>query len=177
MISRMAESHRVVTDRLEVRHPTEADRPRFVELFRDDDFMVFSGDVMSEPEAGRRFDRMLARCAELPFAKQPIVERSSGVVIGYTGVDRIEFEGRRWLEWGYRLVAEARGRGYATEASAALLAVAAQEYRGTILGIIDPQNGRSHNVIRKLGFEYWKRAPVQGDMCDLYRWGPLTPEA
>jgi hypothetical protein len=35
---------------------------------------------------------MLARCVELSFAKQPIVERCSGVVIGYTGVDWIEFD-------------------------------------------------------------------------------------
>src|SRR5829696_7861597 len=106
-------SNRLLTGRLEVRHPTEADRPRFVELFRDDDFMAFSGGRMSESEAGLRFDRRLGRCREL----------SSGMVIGYTGVDWIELEGRRWLEWGYRLVAGARGRGYATEASAALLAV------------------------------------------------------
>ena len=169
----MAEpTHRLVTGRLEVRHPTEADRPRFVELFRDDDFMAFAGEALSEPEANLRFDRMLARCAELSFAKQAVVERSSGVVVGYTGVDRIGFEGRSWLEWGYRLVAGARGRGYATEASAALLAVAAEGYRGTILGIVDPQNVRSHNVIRKLGFAYWKRAPVEGAMRDLYCWEP-----
>jgi RimJ/RimL family protein N-acetyltransferase len=164
--------NRLVTGRLEVRHPTEADRSRFVELFRDDDFMAFSGARLSGPEADRRFDRMRERCAELSFAKQPIVERSSGLVVGYTGVDRIELEGRLWLEWGYRLVAAARGRGYATEASAALLAVAAREHRGTILGIIHPENGRSHNVIRKLGFRYWKRAPVHGDVRDLYRWEP-----
>jgi RimJ/RimL family protein N-acetyltransferase len=166
----VASTNRLVTARLEVRHPTEADRPRFVELFRDDDFMVFSGETMSEAEASLRFERMRARCAELSFAKQPVVERSSGVVIGYTGVDWIELEGRRWLEWGYRLVAGARGRGYATEASAALLGVAAEEHRGPILGIVHPENGRSHNVIRKLGFEYWKRGPVEGDVRDLYRW-------
>ena len=160
---------RLVTERLEVRHPTEADRPRFVELFSDDEFMVFSGEEMSEAEASGRFDRMRARCAEVSFAKQPIVERSSGVVIGYTGVDRIVFEDRRWLEWGYRLVPGARGRGYATEASAALIDAAAQEYTGTILGIVHPENGPSQNVIRKLGFTYWKRAPVLGDVRDLFR--------
>jgi RimJ/RimL family protein N-acetyltransferase len=42
------------------------------------------------------------------------------------GVDWIEFDGGRWLEWGYRLVPAARGRGYATEASLALLEVASK---------------------------------------------------
>ncbi|MGH9107820.1 MAG: GNAT family N-acetyltransferase [Acidimicrobiales bacterium] len=156
-----------VTERLEVRPPTEADRLRFVELFCDEDFMVFYG-VMSEVKANAWFDRMLALCARTTFAKQPIVERSTGVVIGYTGVDWIEFEERRWLEWGYRLTSEARGKGYATEASSALLDVAAREYKGEILGIIHPENLPSHNVIRKLGFDYWKQAPVEGELRDLY---------
>jgi len=159
----------LVTERLEVRHPVEADRVRFVELFCDGAFMVFSDGVLSDVEANTRFDGMLARCAELSFAKQPIVERSSGAVIGYTGVDWIEFEEGRWLEWGYQLRAATRGKGYATEASAALLAVAARDYTGDILGILHPENSPSQSVIRKLGFEYWKRAPVQGEVRDLYR--------
>jgi RimJ/RimL family protein N-acetyltransferase len=159
----------LVTERLVVRRPTEADRQRFVELFRDDDFMAFSDGVMSETEANLRFDGMLVRCRELSFAKQPIVERSSHEIVGYTGVEWIEFEEGRWLEWGYRLTAEARGKGYATEASSALLAVGAKDYTGEILGIIHPENSPSQHVIQRLGFEYWKRAPVQGEVRDIYR--------
>lgn len=158
-----------MTERTLVRRPAEVDRPRFIELFCNEDFMAFSDGVMSEEQADARFERMLARCAELRFAKQPVVERSSGVVIGYTGVDWIELESGRWLEWGYRLMPGARGKGYATEASAALLDAAAEEYTGEILGIIHPENGPSQRVIRKLGFEYWKRALVEGDQRDLYR--------
>jgi RimJ/RimL family protein N-acetyltransferase len=166
----MRESHNsALTPRLEVRCPTELDRPRFVELFRDDAFMAFSGGPLVTDQAHARFDRMLARCGELSFAKQPIVERCSRVVIGYTGVDWIEFDSGRWLEWGYRLVPAARGKGYATEASLALLEVASNHYAGDVLGIIHPDNRASQNVIRKLGFAYWKQASVQGDLRDLYR--------
>jgi RimJ/RimL family protein N-acetyltransferase len=166
----MADAENVVwTARVGVRHPTEMDRERFAELFCGEDFMVFSDGALSREEADARFDRMLARCAELTFAKQPIVERSTGVVVGYTGVDWIEFEGRRWLEWGYRLVPSARGNGYATEASVALLNVAANEYSGEILGIIHLDNQASKNVIRKMGFKYWMRAPVQGEVRAVYR--------
>jgi RimJ/RimL family protein N-acetyltransferase len=112
---------------------------------------------------------MLARCAELSFAKQPIVERCSGAVLGDTGVDWIEFDGLRWLEWGYRLVPATRGKGYATEASLALLEVASNDCAGEVLGIIHPDNRASQNVIRKLGFAFWKQAPVQGDLRNLYR--------
>src|SRR5215212_81948 len=170
---RVASSERpatgVVTSRLEIRHPAELDRQRFVELFSDQAFMVFSEGVLSPHVAHARFDRMLTRCAEVPFAKQPIIERCSGMIVGYTGVGHVDLDGRRWLEWGYRLVPEARGKGYATEASRALLDVAARSYSGEILAIIDPANEASKRVSRKLGFEYWKQAPVESYSSDLYR--------
>ena len=159
----------ISTARLVVRHPTESDRPRFVELFCDEEFMTFSGGVLPVEGAHARFDRMLERCSEVPFAKQPIVERASGTVIGYTGVDRFELEGQRWLEWGYRLVPSARGKGYATEASLALLDVADRVHDGELLAFIDPDNHPSQNVIRKLGFAYWKQATVDGHVCNFYR--------
>jgi RimJ/RimL family protein N-acetyltransferase len=140
----MPESHSsALTPRLDVSFPTELDRPRFVELFRDEAFMAFSGGALAADRAQARFDAMLARCEELSFAKQAIVERRSGVVIGYTGVDWIKLDGHRWLEWGYRLVPAARGKGYATEASLALLEVARNDYVGELLGIVHPDNRAS----------------------------------
>jgi RimJ/RimL family protein N-acetyltransferase len=92
-----------------------------------------------------------------------VIERSSGLVVGYVGVDRIDFEGRTWLEWGYRLVPECRGLGYATEASQALLDKAHRTYVGELLAVIAQENLPSQNVCRKLGFRFWKQAPVDGD--------------
>lgn len=101
----------MITARLEIRPPVEADRERFVRLFCDPDFMVFSGGVLERGVADDRFDRMLIRAAELPFAKQPVIERSTGRIIGYSGADRFDFEGRSRLEYGYRLVPESRNLG------------------------------------------------------------------
>lgn len=159
----------MLTPRLEVRLPRESDRGRFVQLFCDDEFMIFSSGVLTPDGAHRRFDQMLTRGTELPFAKQPVIERSTGTIVGYAGVDWFRFEGRRRLELGYRLVPEARRLGYATEASRALLTVAAQTYRGEILAIIDPTNRSSQNAARKLGFTFWKQAVVDGCPANLYR--------
>lgn len=158
----------VTTARLQVRPPREADRNRFIELFRSEDFMVFYPGILSEEEATDRFDHMVAVCQVIPFGKQPVVERASGLVIGYTGVDHIDFEGKTWLEWGYRLVPESRGLGYATEASQALLAKARQTHTDELLAIIHPENLASQSVCNKLGFTFWKRAPVDGDIRNLY---------
>jgi RimJ/RimL family protein N-acetyltransferase len=159
----------VITSRLEVRPPRELDRALFVELFCNEDFMVFSGQAGTEEEAHRRFDHMLAMCEVVPFAKQPIVERESGLVVGYTGVDYFTFEGEERLEWGYRLLPTSRRLGYATEASHALLARARQTFSGELLAIINPANRASQNVCRKLGFAFLKQAPVDsGAIANFY---------
>ncbi len=160
---------RVLTERLDVRPPIEADRARFVELFRSVDFMVFSDGVHSAESAHARFDGMLKTAAEVPFAKQPLIERSTGTIVGYAGVAWFDFEGERRLEFGWRLVPEARGHGYATEAGRALLALAAESFHGEILAMIDPANTPSKNVAAKLGFVYWKQAQVNGYWDDMYR--------
>ena len=131
--------------------------------------MVFSDGVLDEEGANRRFDLMLVRAGELPFAKQPVIERATGEIVGYTGVDRFDFEGYSRLEYGYRLVPAARGRGYATEAGRAVLDSAAETFNGEILAMIDPVNQPSRNVAGKLGFSFWKQALVDGYLVDLHR--------
>jgi RimJ/RimL family protein N-acetyltransferase len=159
----------VLTERLEVRLPVEADRRRFVALFQDPAFMEFSAGVHDSASANARFDGMLQTAATVPFAKQPVIERASGLIIGYSGVAWFEFEGENRLEFGYRLVPESRGRGYATEASSALLAVAADSFRGELLAMIDPRNTASKGVIGKLGFEFVRIAEIDGYQDELYR--------
>jgi RimJ/RimL family protein N-acetyltransferase len=164
------EDRRVLTPRLEIRLPVEQDRDRFVELFCDEEFMVFSDGVLEPEAAHRRFDEMLQRAEELPFAKQPVIERASGVILGYSGVNWFDFEGDRRLEFGYRLVPSARGKGFATEASRAVLSKAAASFTGEILAMIDPANAPSQRVASKLGFAFWKQALVDdGYLVNLYR--------
>jgi RimJ/RimL family protein N-acetyltransferase len=157
------------SDRLEVRPAREEDRARFVELFGDPEFMVFSDGVEDEASANARFDGMLADVIDVPFAKQPVIELATNTIVGYSGVAWFDFDWGRHLEYGYRLVPEARGRGYATEAGTMLLAVAEQTFRGELFAMIDPQNDASHNVITKLGFEFWKQDLVNGYLDDLFR--------
>jgi RimJ/RimL family protein N-acetyltransferase len=159
----------VLTARLEVRPPVEADRCRFVALFQDPEFMAFSAGVHYSVSANARFDTMLQTAERVPFAKQPVIVRSSGEIVGYTGAAWFELEGAPQLEFGYRLVPRARGRGYATEASLALLAMASESFRGELLAMIDPRNQASKRVIDKLGFGFWKIADVDGNRVELYR--------
>jgi RimJ/RimL family protein N-acetyltransferase len=99
-----------------------------------------------------------SRCSAIPSSwcsrAACTLELVTNTIIGYTGVAWFEFEGEPRLEWGYRLIPEARGRGYATEAGLALMAVADQTNTSVLLAMIDPTNLPSQNVIAKLGFTY-----------------------
>lgn len=147
----------VETHRLIVRAPLESDRGRFVELFTDEAFTVFSEGVHDIESANERFDAMLALADTVPYAKQPVVERATGIIVGYTGVGTVAFEGLNRLEWGWRLVPEARAQGYATEATTALLTVADAYDNGEVLCIIAADNGASRRVADKLKFGWWRR--------------------
>lgn len=154
------------TERLIIRPPVEHDRARFVELFTDDAFTVFSAGVHDVASANARFDRMLGLAAVVPYAKQPVVERSTAQIVGYTGVGTFELDGVDRLEWGWRLTPQARGRGYATEATSALLAAADAIDDGEMLCIIAADNHPSHRVADKVGFRPWRRIDWGGDPTD-----------
>jgi hypothetical protein len=85
------------------RHRACKFRARFVELFCDDDLMVSSAGVLTTDAAHDRFDEMWIRGAELAFAKQPVVEQSTRMIVGCAGVNWFDFEGRRRLQFGYQL--------------------------------------------------------------------------
>jgi RimJ/RimL family protein N-acetyltransferase len=157
------------TQRLIVRPVGETDRARFVALFADVEFMAFSASGPLDPEAAElRFGHMVDLGAEVPFAKQAVIESSTGSTVGYAGVDVFEFRGRERLEFGYRLVPEARGRGYATEAADALLDLARTTFRGELLAFIDGQNHASRRVLDKLGFGFIEQVRIRGDPVELY---------
>ena len=158
----------VPTDRLEVRLPLEADRRRFVALFQDAAFMEFSAGVHDEASAHTRFDGMLRTVEGLSFAKQPVIERQSGEIIGYSGAAWFEFEGAQRLEYGYRLVPAARERDTRPKLVAAADA-AVGSFRGEVLAMIDAQNAPSKGVIGKLGFDFWKIADVDDYPVEMYR--------
>jgi RimJ/RimL family protein N-acetyltransferase len=147
------------TGRLLIRPAVESDRSRFVELFTDAAFTVFSSHGVHDLEsANARFDQMLAMADAVPYAKQPVIERATGTIVGYTGVGAVVLDGLNRLEWGWRFVPESRGRGYATEATTALLSAADRHDDGEVLCIVAADNHPSRRVADKVGFQWWRRS-------------------
>jgi hypothetical protein len=132
-----------------------------VALFQDPAFMVFAdGGALDGVEAGARFDRMLHRAELPPISKRPVVERSTGMIVGYVGADVMDVDGVVEAEFGYRLVADERGRGYASEAGRALLGSTRPE---RLIVVIHADNAASIRTSEKLGFRRWKWGDVGGE--------------
>jgi len=140
----------------------EADRNRFVELFTDEEFMVFGARLNAE-SANARFDDMIHMSDLVEYAKQPVVERASATVVGYTGVGVVAFDGADCLEWGWHLVDSASGKDLATEAVTALLSFVDGIDFGELLCFIEPDNTPSRSVADNVGFDWWRCADWNGD--------------
>lgn len=100
------------------------------------------------------------------------LDRSTGDYVGNGGLSQLErgipeLEG--FPEAGWAFAPNAWGKGYATEAMAAVLTWADSVQLGEIRCIIDPGNAASKNVALKLGFaKFAESRDVMGDLS-IYR--------
>lgn len=159
----------IETQRLLLRPFELADEETFVALLTDADFMQYSrAGALSEADARMSFVERLAR-SKTQFTKLATVEKSSGQLIGYCGVDRCEFEGEQELELGYRLISNARGCGYATEAARAVLDYYAQQGVSNIIAFTAHGNSPSQAVLKKLGFQALKTGEIESFPIIIFR--------
>jgi RimJ/RimL family protein N-acetyltransferase len=128
-----------------------------------DAFAIIQGDpevarwLYNEPRRGKEardlFDRKRAGSAlqaEGDWLSCAIVEEATGTVVGDLAFHWVSEE-HRTGEIGFLMAPAAQGKGYATEASGALLnwAFAAGFHR--VIGRLEPRNIASARVLEKLG--------------------------
>ncbi|MGW2629775.1 GNAT family N-acetyltransferase [Streptomyces chattanoogensis] len=89
-----------------------------------------------------------------PYGQRQIIERAGGLVVGAIGLFWPPEAGR--LEVGYGVVPSRRGRGYATEAAAAMVEFAfTAPGVHTVFADVEPANPASGRVLEKAGLERW----------------------
>ncbi|MGK5640723.1 GNAT family N-acetyltransferase [Streptomyces sp. URMC 126] len=107
------------------------------------------------------------------YGHRLISERDSGLVVGSIGLFWPPTEGS--LELGYGIAASHRGRGYATEATRALVAFAlAAPGVHTVTAGAEPTNPASVRVLEKAGF---RRTGTKGDVLRFAYAGPERLDA
>jgi RimJ/RimL family protein N-acetyltransferase len=142
------------TERLALRQLEDADAPFILRLLNEPGFLKHIGDRGVRTQADAR--AYIARSAQesyrqFGFGLLAVQRKREGTPIGMCGVMQ-----KPWLDapdLAYAFLAEAEGRGYATEAARAVLAHARADLRmERIVAVVTAENAGSIRVLEKLGF-------------------------
>jgi ribosomal-protein-alanine N-acetyltransferase len=141
----------LVGPRVELRPFTLRDAPAMLAVYGDPQVMrwVGHGAVSTLPEVEAMLRQYITHQDRYGFAFWAVVERTTGRVIGDTGLARTA-DGK--VEMGYTLARDHWGKGLATE-SAGLALQAAQETLAVpvVRALVEPENMASRHVLEKLG--------------------------
>lgn len=155
----------LTTERLFLRHFHILDAEPMYRVFGDPEVMLF-GDGVQTKEWVRNW---LRTCLEhyyrtWGFGPYAVVEQHHQEVIGYCGLFFFpDLAGQAEVELGYRFARSAWGRGYATEAAAAIRDFAFNTLGiKRLIAIIDPSNTASIRVAEKIGMKYEKEVMLGG---------------
>ncbi len=157
------------TERLLLRRWREADRAPFAALNADPVVMEHFSATLTRVESDAMVDRIEAHFVEHGYGLWAV--EANGRLAGFTGLAwqrGLPFSPA--LEVGWRLAADCWGKGYATEAARAALAVGLR-HEASIVSMTILANERSQGVMKRLGMrrEGEFDHPRAQERCVLYR--------
>lgn len=142
------------TDRVLIRLPTETDISPLATIWTDERVTRFMGGPRDFKTLCASFRQDLA-APPSSLDLWPVVEKTSGAIIGHCGLLPKTVDGRDEIELIYVLAAAFWGRGYATEAATALRDHAFRDLKiPRLVSLIDPANTASERVALKLGLNF-----------------------
>lgn len=142
------------TARLTLSRLDAPDWPEFRRMHTDPRVMATLGGVQSEAATRASFDRLVHHWLEHGFGWWAARE-ADGAFVGRGGLRRVTVDGEPELEIGYGFVADAWGRGYATELAEASARVAFTRIgAASVCAFTLPHNAASRRVMEKAGLRY-----------------------
>lgn len=105
------------------------------------------------------------------------VERETGRAVAMTGFQWEQIDGRRELDIGCVVAADAQGRGYGSEASLAVLDAAFASGFERITAMTKPDNAVALHVLQKLGFTPCGETNFEGRRYAFFVRSPALEEA
>ena len=107
---------------------------------------------------------------ELGYGQWALLEKKSGVLIGFCGLSHATVDGVDKVEIAYRLAQDQWGKGLATEAANKVLehgfSICNIE---SIVGIVSSRHEASMRVLEKIGFESFSETRYSGWDVRVYR--------
>jgi len=150
----------IETERLILRPWKDADRAPFIAMSADPAVMETLGGVLSAAEADDYIARGKQRLSIFGFCRWAIERRADGAFIGAVGLAPIHssLPLPAGFEMGWRLVRDAWGQGYATEAAKAAIADGFERGElAEVFAFTSRPNLRSQAVMERVGLS---RAPT-----------------
>lgn len=157
------------TDRLIIREMTSQDAPFFYELANDKDWKRFIGDRNIHTISDAREylnNKIIPSYTDWGFGFYVVIEKETNTSLGVAGfVKRKELE---HVDVGFAFLPVGRGKGYAFEASKALMDHGTKELGfSTVLGIANNDNERSHALLEKLGLHFVKHIKMSKEAEEI----------
>jgi len=161
----------IETERLSIRPLVASDGEELHELYSDPDAMQYlETELPASVEDSRRWVQTKIDLFERDdgMSLWALVERESGAVIGDVGLQWEDYDGVV-VDLGCRLVARYWGRGYAFEASRAVLSAGFRDLSvDRICAATHVDNERAHRVLAALGGVRQRDIHVYGLDMTLY---------
>ena len=163
------------TQRLSIRHLTEDDAPFILELLNEPAFIRFIADrgVRNLDDARKYITNgPLVMYERYGFGLFAVELKNSGVPIGMCGL--LKRDSLEDVDLGYALFERDWGKGYASEAAAAVIDYGRKQFGlKRIVAITSRDNDASIHVLEKMGFRFEKliRLPGEDEEINLFGLG------
>ncbi|WP_297798102.1 GNAT family N-acetyltransferase [uncultured Eudoraea sp.] len=152
----------IETERLWLRKITLEDQEELFELHSDPEVQKYTGEPVLESmeEIVKSIAGRIKDYNEVGFGRLAVIIKATNEFIGWAGLTYLpEFDE---VDLGYRFKKEFWGKGFATEASKAILEYGFNELGlEKIVAIAIPEHKASIKVMQKAGMKFYKHAPYE----------------
>lgn len=166
----------IETPRLALRKISVADAAAMFAVYGDAEGMLWVGDgkPLTFADCERWVEVTHRNYATRGYGMFAVALAATEITVGFCGLVHPENQVLPELKYAYRRAYW--GRGYATEAAAALLAYGARKFRLTeVVATAAPEHTASHQVLIKIGMQ---RAPERrnedGSFTEVFSWHPRS---
>ena len=152
------------TARLLLRRFTLDDAEAYMPLVSDPAVLRYTGEEPQQSiEAVRQIlqTRPLRDYLKYGYGRMACIEKSTGRLVGFCGLKYLEDLNE--VDIGYRFMPDTWGKGYATESASAVMNQCRKEGKiKRVIGLVEPENLGSVNVLKKLGL-FFERSVILED--------------